>query len=335
MADRAQSYYVYVFFDASGIPRYVGKGVGYRIKGQLKNTHNRRLRGLIAAANGDPPVVIVRNNITNSQACETEISLISAIGRLDCKKGPLFNLTNGGEGTSGHSQTQETKNKIAAAITGKTRSSETRAKISAAQEWKKTPEGRQKLSASQIGRKATDEAKARMRAAQLGRKMSPEAIAKRLSTLAAKAKERGSWYSEEAMARYRAAGQRQIGKKLSIETREKMSRSSMGYVATEENLKKRAMTRAKVVAERGTIYSEAGLEAIRRAAEKRRGLKPSLDTIEKLKIAQRGRKHSEESKQKRSAALRGMMWVTDGIRKRGVKAGEEIPDGWHRVGGKF
>jgi hypothetical protein len=38
--------------------------------------------------------------------------LIATIGRKNLGLGPLLNLTVGGDGTSGHRNTQETKNKM-------------------------------------------------------------------------------------------------------------------------------------------------------------------------------------------------------------------------------
>jgi len=91
---------VYVWFrpwDAS--PCYVGKGRGNRYR-KLSRTHNAHLAAIIKKAGGSLPIVVIRCGLTESEAFETEIALIKAIGRK-ANGGPLANLTDGGEGTSG------------------------------------------------------------------------------------------------------------------------------------------------------------------------------------------------------------------------------------------
>lgn len=46
-------------------------------------------------------VDIIEENLTWEEACEREIFYISKIGRRDLCKGPLVNMTNGGEGSRG------------------------------------------------------------------------------------------------------------------------------------------------------------------------------------------------------------------------------------------
>lgn len=93
-------WYVYVFFDLSGSPRYVGKGCGDRWRRHFKRTDNPRLRKLIERLGDSIPVSIVRSNLSDEDAIAMEIALIGAIGRG--RKGPLYNLTDGGEGASGY-----------------------------------------------------------------------------------------------------------------------------------------------------------------------------------------------------------------------------------------
>jgi group I intron endonuclease len=121
------NYYVYVFLDSSKPgtfyyenlsfefePFYIGKGKSDRIvnslydKGTFKyhKIQNLKKRGF---------EVITRKiyeNLNNMESLEVEKLLISIIGRRDMGKGPLVNLTDGGDGrlTSPHSE--ETKLKI-------------------------------------------------------------------------------------------------------------------------------------------------------------------------------------------------------------------------------
>ena len=54
-------------------------------------------------------IEIISENITWDEAKEMECRLILEYGRLDLKTGSLVNMTNGGEGISGYSHTEEWK----------------------------------------------------------------------------------------------------------------------------------------------------------------------------------------------------------------------------------
>ena len=102
-----RGYYVYIAFRPwNGRPCYVGKGNGRRWRVHLWRSHNIRLRRIITKAGGDIPIVAIRTNLTEAEAYEIEKAFIAAIGRGD--RGPLVNMTDGGEGTSGHKQTDKT-----------------------------------------------------------------------------------------------------------------------------------------------------------------------------------------------------------------------------------
>lgn len=117
-------YYVYIFTDPRkpGIftygdftlyyePFYVGKGCGVRIKQHLSNSSlnaeynkikNKKLKRILKQ--GFNPLdycILVYKNLTEKEALQNEESVINTIGRIDLKKGPLSNLTNGGEGFAG------------------------------------------------------------------------------------------------------------------------------------------------------------------------------------------------------------------------------------------
>lgn len=197
-------FYVYVIFRPDGTPCYVGKGVGIRWtlhakrcgagservtkKGKLVNYRNKALKAIYIAAGGDLPIVKVRDGITEKEAFETEMRLIVAIGRADLDGGPLVNLTDGGDGASGHILSKETKQKIGLSKFGK----------------KMFPETLAKLIAANLGKKQSPEHIAKKIAALIGKKRSPEAIEKtRLKII-------GRTQSLETRAKIRA---KKLGKK--------------------------------------------------------------------------------------------------------------------------
>lgn len=146
-----RKYYVYLYFDHHGIPRYVGKGQGDRwrhheMKGKCDNP---RLRAAIQRGGGALPKVKLRENLTHEESATTEIAFIAAIGRCNKKTGPLFNFTDGGEGTAGRIYSKATRKRISRAhmgkivfdefrekrrvyMTGQKHTAETKAKIGAA-----------------------------------------------------------------------------------------------------------------------------------------------------------------------------------------------------------
>jgi hypothetical protein len=100
-------FYVYVIFRLDASPCYIGKGQGRRwlqheadaIAGRHANRRLVRLIKEAAAIGKKLPRIKLRENLTNAEACKTEIALIAAIGRG--RHGPLMNLTDGGEGIVG------------------------------------------------------------------------------------------------------------------------------------------------------------------------------------------------------------------------------------------
>lgn len=126
MTDKRESY-VYVVFRLDGEPCYVGKGKRGRWKQHITKSHNSHLQRIFAKAGGDLPIVKVREGLTDADACETEIALIAAIGRVK-NGGPLVNFTDGGEGSSGLVQSKETVAKRVAKLRGKKHSPESYAR---------------------------------------------------------------------------------------------------------------------------------------------------------------------------------------------------------------
>src|SRR6202790_667465 len=103
-------YYTYALFDWMGVPRWIGKGKEKRIddhekqsdpKNQLKNEFIEQTWIML----GEIPKTIIRDELTEIEAFAVERALINAIGRIDLGTGPLTNVTDGGEGTSGRVMT--------------------------------------------------------------------------------------------------------------------------------------------------------------------------------------------------------------------------------------
>lgn len=96
-------FYVYVLFDFCGIPRYIGKGRNNRwLEHERYTDPNNTLKNEFIERTwiilGEIPKIKVREDLTQDEAFALEIILISLIGRLDIKTGPLTNLTAGGDG---------------------------------------------------------------------------------------------------------------------------------------------------------------------------------------------------------------------------------------------
>lgn len=93
-------------------PFYIGKGKGKRKTNTLSEKRNMFKKSIIEKIknNGLKPIrIVLENNLSEEIAFETEKKLIKLIGRRDLGYGPLTNFTNGGEGTSGIIQSEETK----------------------------------------------------------------------------------------------------------------------------------------------------------------------------------------------------------------------------------
>jgi len=198
------STYVYVIFRPTGEPCYIGKGHGGRWRKHVKRSHNPHLKAIYAKANYDLPAIIIRENLSDDKAIETEVALIKAIGREEFG-GPLVNLTDGGDGTVGAKMSDEWKahraekaremwvrpgykDELMARLVGNSYSKKPH-KLSA--EWraeltekmlgntytlglKHTEEAKNKMSVARKGVPKTCEHKAKIGAAHMGMKRSPE-----------------------------------------------------------------------------------------------------------------------------------------------------------------
>lgn len=172
-SDKKNRFYVYIYLDPrkSGRyvygdylfdyePFYVGKGFGERSEDHINEAKNILSKGLIINKKNFPninlckvnkilkiikdektPIIkILKINISEEESHNLEIKFIQLIGRIDLKKGPLTNLTDGGEGSSNRIFSKEAIEKLRIAQTGKKASIETKRKISATHIGKKQSE---------------------------------------------------------------------------------------------------------------------------------------------------------------------------------------------------
>lgn len=112
-----KKFYVYVYFDPRSQgdyningeifnykPIYIGKGQGDRVLKHIKSNKKTKLINLnkkLIKEGIVPCYKILREFENEDEAHELESYLIKEVGREDLNTGPLFNLTDGGEGHSG------------------------------------------------------------------------------------------------------------------------------------------------------------------------------------------------------------------------------------------
>jgi hypothetical protein len=107
--------YVYIYYDPRKTPIepiYVGKGKGKRMsfhKNRAQNPILKRKLDKIKDLGLEPIIEKFIDNISDEEALKIEIELITKYGRIDLNTGPLCNLTEGGDGTSGRIASEETK----------------------------------------------------------------------------------------------------------------------------------------------------------------------------------------------------------------------------------
>lgn len=115
-------------------PFYIGKGHGDRYKkskypSKTTNLHKKNILKKIKSSGNEVVSKLLIEDLTEKEAFSKEEKLISYYGKVS-DGGCLVNYTNGGEGTSGVKRTEEWKEKIRIANTGKKASAETKSKMS-------------------------------------------------------------------------------------------------------------------------------------------------------------------------------------------------------------
>lgn len=135
MRDPQLNRYVYVIFDYTGTPRYVGMGKGKRWNDHQRialnggKSHKSNIIRKTLKILGDLPKIKIAENLSAKEAHKLETLFIVSIGRIP--NGPLVNLTDGGEGIHNlSSEIQVIRNeKIRLANIGKTHTEATKQKL--------------------------------------------------------------------------------------------------------------------------------------------------------------------------------------------------------------
>lgn len=105
-------YYTYAYLRGDGTPYYIGKGKG-------KRAYDRKRHSAYVPSRSR--ILILKKNLTEDEAFNHEIYMISVFGRKDLETGILYNLTNGGDGPSGYVYTEEQRKKMGDVRRGKKR----------------------------------------------------------------------------------------------------------------------------------------------------------------------------------------------------------------------
>jgi hypothetical protein len=288
MRQRHADHYIYLLFRENGAPFYVGKGRGKREsghEGEARNGHTATRHDIVRdmmARGLEIPKVRLHEDLTNSVANVYERALIAAIGRADKGLGPLANLTDGGDGTSGHRRTREAIAKTAAARRGMKHTPEALSKMRAASLGKAwLPASRAKVSAALKGRPKSAEHVAKLKAANLGKRHSLETRAKIGDG------HRGRKQTPEHIAN---AARTRVGRKMPPDAVAKSAAARQG--------KKRSF---ETVAKMRLAALRPDVIARKRAANLGRKHLPA--TIEKMRDANLGKKHSPEHKAKIGAGI--------------------------------
>ena len=160
-------FYTYLYFRKDGTPYYVGKGK----KTRAFDTHRHTRRPK------DRARVWVQYWESEEKAFEMEKWWISFYGRKDAGTGILRNLTDGGEGSSGHITSDKTKKSVSEKLLGIVRSKETISRMSEGQRLrergeltKSQLENLRRMSEINIGKSCSIETREKISKAQRGRK---------------------------------------------------------------------------------------------------------------------------------------------------------------------
>lgn len=265
-----QRYYVYRHIRPdTNEPFYVGRGTKPRSFAVITQeycraydiTHSKRSTAWHRVVNKNASCIsveILYECVTKEEAMNKEIEFIKLYGRRDLGKGPLVNLTDGGDGTLGSKHSEETKNKISKSHIGIRPSEETRKKLSLSKKGlqtrlgaKLTQETKDKIGAANkgsthwIGRKHKPESIEKMRKAKKGKKMSEDFCLK-LSL-----RSKGKKHSEQAkinMSIAQLGNKNGVGHKHSPEHIEKRVSQYRGKKRTAEQRQK--MSLAKIESNR-------------------------------------------------------------------------------------
>jgi hypothetical protein len=155
-------FYTYAYLREDGAPYYIGKGKGHRAY--------RKRKGEVGQPPKDPSrILILKKNLTEEEAFKHECYMISVLGRKDVGTGMLINMTEGGQGPSGHRRTESQESRQRKSIAQK--GNQNRKGIP------HTEEAKEKIKAAHLAL-VTEETRARDRRNSTGRRHTPETRAK-------------------------------------------------------------------------------------------------------------------------------------------------------------
>lgn len=151
-------------------PFYIGIG-DYKRPYNFVTGRNRYWKSVFNINKGNIIVEIMLDELSWEKACESETWWISFYGRSDESKGPLVNMTSGGEGAYGRKKTVESINKYKQTMLekginpkiGYKHTAEAIKKISEAGKRKKSPEEIEKCRIGNIGKKRSPETMKKLR----------------------------------------------------------------------------------------------------------------------------------------------------------------------------
>ena len=201
-------YYTYAYLREDKTPYYIGKGSGKRIYSKDRT---------IKPPKDKSRIIYLKQNLTEEEAFRHEIYMIDVFGRKDLGTGILYNMTNGGEGSSGWVPSEESRRKMSQSSKGKTHSKETRRKMGEAK----------KGNTYMLGKTLSEETRRKIGEASKGRDPSEETRRK--------ISESKKNISEETRRKMSEASK---GRTPSEESRRKMSQSSKDKTHSEETKRK-------------------------------------------------------------------------------------------------
>lgn len=169
---------------------YIGKGCGRR----ARNQNGRSILWNRVVSKHGLTVTILHDQLSEADAFRLECAEIEA-------RRPLCNFTDGGEGISGYTHTNETKEALRRAHAGRKQDPEVVARRAISLRGKKrTPEQCASLVNNMLGKKHTDETRAKMRASHADRPPPRPDVVERVAEF-----HRGRKRSAESRARMSAA----------------------------------------------------------------------------------------------------------------------------------
>jgi hypothetical protein len=198
-------FYVYVHRQAdTGEVFYVGKGQGKRAHSHAdRNRHWHH----VVEKHGRT-VHMVAEGLTEEQAIQQEIALIAERRSAGTR---LVNLTSGGQGLSGHIDTEETRAKKRASALGR----------------RMSPEAIAKTASSRIGKRHSEETVQRIKDSLKGRRTRPSLSRETIDRIAAG--NRGRKHSEETRAKMSAKAKGSSKRPQSPEHRAKIAQKRREY----------------------------------------------------------------------------------------------------------